>query len=146
MHKLLLAIFLWFASFANGQTNSEKDCKTTVELDVVIDTLYKKPSSPDTLNEKMPSGIVDRVGYCNPCYVLRPLNSNYRVVSYVIEAEDNDNNINEARVLGNGINYTSGSYVIRQAKKGEAIWFSCIRAIHTNGKTYTLRPFSIRMN
>lgn len=137
-------LFLLIAKGSSAQIGTEKECKTTVELEVLIDTVYEKPANTAKAGEKPSGFITDKAAYCNPCYRLRPANDKYKVVEYGVEAEDNDGYINSVTVQGDGIT-APGRYlqVLNAAKKNTPISFYCIKARHENGSIYVLRSFTI---
>lgn len=138
-------ILLSFCPGSNGQTgNTNKECRTNVVLEVVLDTVYQKIDSLPQKQDNPSSFVVDRMSFCNPCYKLRPLNSGYRIVAFKLMAEAEAGEIWEINISGDNLTSNSGAMVaLASAKKGEPIYFYCIKAKHENGNIYVLKDFSI---
>lgn len=141
---LPVVLFLILANFCIAQTGTGKECKTTVELDVLIDTIYEKPANTEKIAEKPSGFITDKAAYCNPCYRLHTSNNKYQVVEFGLEAEDEEGYINSVTVQGDIISTTGRSrLVLNAAKKNTPVSFYCIKARHENGNIYMLRSFTI---
>ena len=136
-------LFIFIGLNSNGQHNGEKSCHTNVELDVAIDTVYQHPDSSIKKDSVNRSFSVDYAWFCNPCYVLRPLNEKFKVVRFKIISES-DEEIIERFFTGDTITINSGIVEITRAKTGSTILLDCIQARHENGKIYILRDLSIR--
>lgn len=139
-----VVLFVLQVNLCTAQTGTEKECKTTVELDVLIDTIYDKPDTAEKTAEK-PSGLItDKAAYCNPCYRLQPANDKYRVVEFGLDAEDEEGYINSVTVQGDRITSSGRSLlVLNAAKKNAPVSFYCIKARHENGSIYVLKSFNI---
>lgn len=61
----------------------------------------------------------------------------------MISCEFSDGDIVEAVNNGSRLN-TSVEVIYQTAAPGTDIYFYCIRALHKNGKVYTLKPFTIK--
>lgn len=139
-----VSLFLFLGNLCSAQTGTGKECKTTVELDVFIDTIYEKPADKEKAAEKPSGFITDKTAYCSPCYRLRAANNKYQVVEFGLESEDEEGYINSITVQGDGIATNGRSrQVLNAAKKNTAISFYCIKARHENGNIYVLRSFTI---
>jgi hypothetical protein len=136
-----LLIFFFLGSYAQYQAG--KSCHTNVELAVVIDTLYQHFDPAIKKDSSRTGFFVGYAAFCNPCYVLRPLNEKYKVVSFKIISESNED-ITEKIFRGDTITIKSGLVDITKARQGSTILFDCIQARHENGQIYVLRNLSIR--
>ena len=127
---------------SDGQVILDKSCHTDVELSVVLDTVYHKMESfpKDTTGNKSQ---VDFGCYCNPCYILRPLNEKYKVISFIMTLDSPKNSV-ERRYSGDTISCNNGMVQINMAVKTNTISITCIKARHENGNVYTLKNFIIR--
>jgi hypothetical protein len=139
--RITCLIFLLVVSTVTDAQQTDKPCRTNVELDVVIDTIFWTRDSIKQDKKESPLTFVDYSGDCRPCYMLRPLLPKYTVVSFTLITQT-DEYIAEIPVQGNYLSYRALSE-IRMAKKGEAIYFECIKARHENGNIYTLKNFSV---
>lgn len=137
----LILLLLTIGFISHSQVTKDKTCRTNVELDVALDTIYWARDSVKKEKREHSSVIVDYGAGCNPCWILKSLNEKYRVVSFTLTTKSEED-IYEIPVLGNTI---TGMALVqfRIAKKGETIFFECVRALHENGNIYTLKPFSI---
>ncbi len=142
MRSYFSFLLLIFSLHSAAQWPAEKNCRTNVMLDVVIDTLTRtNDSTRRDSSPSRPGFIICYGGSSIPGYILRPLNDNYEVVSFLLITESGDDII-EVPVQGNAIT-TAARSALNQTSAGGTTWFECIRARHTNGNTYVLKSFSI---
>lgn len=142
MRSYFSFLLLIFSLHSAAQWPAEKNCRTNVMLDVAIDTITRTNNSVrgDSSTDR-PGFIICYAGSAFPGYILRPLNDNYEVVSFLLITEAGDYII-EVPVQGNAIT-TKARLALSQTSAGGTTWFECIRARHTNGNTYVLKSFSI---
>lgn len=139
-----VVLLLILSNFCIAQAGTEKECKTTVELDVLIDTIYEKPANTEKTAEKPTGFVTDKAAYCNPCYQLRVAGDKYQVIQFGLESEDDEGYINSVTVQGDRISASGRSHqVLNAAKKNTPVSFYCIKARHENGNIYVLRSLTI---
>jgi hypothetical protein len=142
--KIIITIVIFFISIClNAQTGSQNECRTNVELDVVIDTTYFKADTSKRQKEE-PEGIVFYAGYLTQSYKLKALNDKFKIIGFRIGAESSNNDFVETIVEGNSLTGGDGGQVLSYAKIGTIVYIDCIKAKHENGKIYVLKPLSIR--
>jgi hypothetical protein len=136
----LLLIELLCSYNCLSQVYNYKNCRTNINLNVVIDTFYQKTDTVRNREANSPV-FIDNVGNCMPCYQLKTSSSKLKIIGFVVVI-DMDEDIVEVTQEGSMI---SGQALrtIRQAQKGRTVYFECIKAKHENGNIFILNPFSI---
>ena len=139
---IVTAFFLLLNHILSGQDVIDKSCQTNVDLVVVIDTVYDKMDSytKDTTSR----GPVDYKCFCNPCYVLRPLNQKYKVISFIM-IFDSPHEVVERRYTGDTIGCNTGIVQVGSAPNKSTLSINCIKARHENGNIYTLKNIFIQL-
>lgn len=113
-------------------------------IDQPVSLRITSPSTSITYSDSSrppPSVLVTRAGSATHYLVTR--DSSFRIISFTVSSEIGDGDILEANCTGSSFSHHAFT-AYYESIAGTEIYFYCIRAVHTNGKEYTLKPFSVK--
>lgn len=138
--RLCLLLTYFFVSLQSfSQYTRREECRSYIEEKVVFEKKNPVKSAPDSSANS--STIKDYAQTCSTA--LKAENPSFEIQSFMISGETSDGDIFEAVNYGSCLNIL-GLTAYRTAAPGTDIYFYCIRALHKNGKVYTLKPFTIK--
>lgn len=137
--RIFFLIFFGFLSTPSFSQLAKENCRTTIQLDVAIDTVTIGYDSSNDPRKRGVSSVVFPFG--NPSYRLRLPGDMYTVISFTVTAEVGED-IMEVSVRGNYF-ITPVFNLMRYVKRGDLIFFNCIKARHENGTEFTAKNFTI---
>ena len=136
--KILFLILIVFTSFSsNAQRDTGRQCKITKDIEVIIDSFFTKRDSSL-------SGEFIIYPICNPCYLLKTQDREYKIVSFVLQIEQSDTGVFEIDIEGDTLVH-NGVLIqaLRQRKMDmNPVYFYCIKAKDKTGNVFILKPFS----
>jgi hypothetical protein len=123
---------------------ADAQCKSYILEGVVLmrDTAQCNMTRVDDTSSPSLNGIVCGTGG-NRGYYLKAVNPSFEIISFTIMTENAEGDILEANCTGEGLTpFSITAY--NTAAPGTDVNFFCVKARHTNGNIYTLKPLTIR--
>jgi hypothetical protein len=143
MRTVFFFFFLQFTMVFGLNAQTPCNSYITEEVVFVIDSVRQAPALPDTSSRTGLRGCTIGSAWRMPGSSIRAANSSFTIISFVMSVETPEGDIMEANCTGN-IFSPMVLMAYKQALPDSDIFFACIKARHTNGKIYTLKPFTIR--
>jgi hypothetical protein len=136
---ILILFFLTKTSCA--QYTDQNNCRSYIGVKVVFE-IHEEKIDWAEIRRKNP-GVVCIVTGDPFSYTLKPLDSSFQIISFMLSSETSDDDIIEVPCEGN-ILTTRARIAYNMTPPGKDVNFYCIRAKHISGGVFTLQPFAIK--